>query len=77
MWVDENAGADTTGVTTGAQDVAEDITVTVEGEQYAAEVNFDIDDDGVDDTAIVEHADGSGQAFIDDDGDGADRKSVV
>jgi hypothetical protein len=72
VWVDENAGADTTGVTNGAEGTAvEDITVTVEGEQYAAEVNFDIDDDGVDDTAIVEHADGSGQAFIDDDGDGA------
>ncbi|SFA79697.1 hypothetical protein SAMN05216266_101487 [Amycolatopsis marina] len=66
MWVDESGATDTTG-TTGSSD---EITVTVEGEEYVAEINFDIDEDGVDDTAIIEHADGTGQAFVDVDGDG-------
>ncbi|WP_199429000.1 DUF6802 family protein [Qaidamihabitans albus] len=67
MWVDESGGTDT-AETTGASD---EMTVTVEGEEYSADVNFDIDDDGVEDTAVIEHADGSGQAFVDNDGDGA------
>jgi hypothetical protein len=66
VWVDESGATDTTG-TTGSSD---EITVSVEGEEYVAEINFDIDDDGVEDTAIIEHTDGSGQAFVDADGDG-------
>lgn len=66
MWVDETGATDTSDAA-GATD---EMTVTVEGEEYSAEVNFDIDEDGVEDTAIIEHADGSGQAFVDSDGDG-------
>ncbi|SFP80100.1 hypothetical protein SAMN05421810_103463 [Amycolatopsis arida] len=66
MWVDESGGTDTTG-TTGSQD---ELTVTVDGEEYTAEVNLDIDEDGVRDTAVIEHADGTTQAFVDEDGDG-------
>ncbi|MEU6644973.1 hypothetical protein ABZ863_20755 [Saccharomonospora sp. NPDC046836] len=66
MWVDENGGSDT-GDTTGTSD---EMSVTVDGEDYSADVNFDIDEDGVNDTALIEHSDGSGQAFIDNNGDG-------
>lgn len=66
MWVDESGGTGTTD-TTGTSD---ELTVTVEGEEYSADINFDIDEDGVNDTAVIEHADGSGQAFVDNDGDG-------
>ncbi|EHR53833.1 hypothetical protein SacmaDRAFT_5719 [Saccharomonospora marina XMU15] len=67
MWVDESGATDATDAT-GTSD---ELTVTVEGEEYSADINFDIDDDGVNDTAVIEHADGSGQAFVDNDGDGA------
>jgi hypothetical protein len=48
---------------------AQDITVTVEGEDYEAEPTVDIDDDGVDDTVMVETDDGA-IAFTDTDSDG-------
>lgn len=67
MWVDDSGATDTTGTTAGSDEMA----VSVEGEEYVAEINFDIDEDGVEDTAIIEHANGSGQAFVDSDGDGA------
>ncbi|MBB4687334.1 hypothetical protein [Amycolatopsis jiangsuensis] len=63
MWVDESGGTDTTG--------PEAMTVHVEGQEYQAEVNYDVDQDGVSDTAIVEHDDGTAQAFVDSDHDGA------
>ncbi|ASR38744.1 hypothetical protein BAY61_31300 [Prauserella marina] len=66
MWVDESGGADATD-TTGTSD---EMTITVEGEDYSADVNFDIDEDGTQDTAVIEHEDGSLQAFVDVDGDG-------
>lgn len=66
MWVDENAGDDPTGTISDA----EDMTVTVEGEEYSADINMDINDDGVEDTAVLERPDGSVQAFVDEDGDG-------
>ncbi|WP_216212010.1 hypothetical protein [Amycolatopsis aidingensis] len=69
MWVDETGGADTVD-TTGATGTPDEMTVTVEGEDYTAEVNFDINEDGVDDTALIEREDGSVQAFVDVDGDG-------
>lgn len=65
MWIDENAGADPTA-DTGADDLA----VTVEGQEYSADINMDIDSDGVEDTAVIERPDGSVQAFVDDDSDG-------
>lgn len=66
MWVDENAGADPSGSTAGA----DELTVTVEGQEYSADINTDIDSDGVEDTAVLERPDGSVQAFGDSDSDG-------
>ena len=66
MWVDETAGQDPTGSGVGG----EDMTITVEGQEYSAEINHDINDDGVADTAVIERSDGSVQAFVDEDGDG-------
>jgi hypothetical protein len=48
---------------------ATDLTVTVEGEEFQAEVVVDLDDDGVEDSAIVETDDGA-IAFTDTDDDG-------
>ncbi|WP_033291374.1 DUF6802 family protein [Amycolatopsis jejuensis] len=70
MWVDESGGTDASG--------PEAMTVHVEGQDYQAEVNYDADQDGVADTAIVEHGDGTAQAFGDTDHDGvADHYAVV
>lgn len=49
---------------------AADITVPVGDEEYQADATADHDFDGVDDTALVVHSDGSAQAFTDLDGDG-------
>lgn len=46
-----------------------DLTVTVEGEEYHAEATVDMDEDGVDDTVVVETDDGA-IAFTDTDSDG-------
>ncbi|KID28578.1 hypothetical protein HQ32_04153 [Prauserella sp. Am3] len=70
MWVDDG--------TTDTTATGEDITVTVEGEEYTAELNQDINGDGVYDAALIEHEDGSAQLFADSDGDGeADLYAVV
>lgn len=54
--------------------VAADITVRVEDEEYHAGATVDLDGDGIADTALVEYQDGSEQAVTDLDGDGvADR----
>lgn len=52
---------------TGAGDG--DIKVTVNGEDYTAEANFDLDGDGIDDTITVLTEDGQ-VAYIDEDHDG-------
>jgi hypothetical protein len=57
---------DTTDTDTGGQD---ELTVEIEGEEYAAEENYDMDGDGANDTAVVETEDGY-IAFADTDGDG-------
>ncbi|MGW7535296.1 hypothetical protein [Amycolatopsis sp. NPDC054798] len=70
MWVDESGGTDATG--------HEALTVHVDGQEYQAEVNYDTDHDGVSDTAVVEHDDGTAQAFADTDHDGvADHYAVL
>jgi hypothetical protein len=51
------------------EESADDLTVTVEGEDYQAEATVDLDEDGVDDTAVVETDDGA-IAFTDTDADG-------
>ncbi|MBK0865213.1 hypothetical protein INP57_00135 [Saccharopolyspora sp. HNM0986] len=52
---------------TGAGDG--DIKVTVEGQEYTAEANYDLDGDGVDDTVTVLTDDGH-VAYIDENADG-------
>jgi hypothetical protein len=72
MWVDESGGSDTDAAGTEA------MTVHVDGQEYQAEVNYDVNEDGVNDTAIVEHDDGTSQAFIDTNHDGeADQYAVL
>jgi hypothetical protein len=72
VWVDESGG---TGTGAGSTDGA---TVQVDGADYRAEANYDVDEDGVNDTAIVEHEDGTAQAFIDNNHDGvADQYAVL
>ncbi|MEV6909729.1 DUF6802 family protein [Amycolatopsis sp. NPDC051071] len=73
MWVDESGGTDTEA---GAS--ADAVTVHVDGEEYQAELNYDLDKDGVNDAAVIQHDDGTGQAFVDTDGDGeADQYAVL
>ena len=57
MWVDESGGSDTSASSPEA------MTVHVDGQEYQAEVNYDLNQDSVNDTAIVEHDDGTSQAF--------------
>lgn len=66
MWADESVGADGTEVVGDS----EELIVPVDGEEYTAELNTDLDEDGVADMAVIEHEDGSAQGFVDVDGDG-------
>ena len=58
MYIDENGAADA------------ELKVTVEDEEYTADVTFDLDQDGVNDSAVVETDDGGHLAFTDTNGDG-------
>lgn len=58
MYIDE------TGTTDG------ELKVTVGDEEYTAEANYDLDQDGVEESAVVETDDGGHLAFSDTDGDG-------
>ncbi|GLZ33136.1 hypothetical protein Lesp02_53240 [Lentzea sp. NBRC 105346] len=58
MYIDENGAADG------------ELKVTVADEEYTAEATFDLDSDGVNDSAVVETDDGGHLAFTDTDGDG-------
>ncbi|HEX6359683.1 DUF6802 family protein [Actinophytocola sp.] len=73
MYVDDDTSTDTTDTTTDdtTEDTAgqDDLTVEIDGEEYAAEENYDYDGDGQNDTAVVETEDGY-LAFADTDGDG-------
>ncbi|ATE57805.1 hypothetical protein [Actinosynnema pretiosum] len=59
MYIDESAGA-----------ADSDLKVAVDDEEYTVEVGYDLDHDGVDETAVVETDDGGRIAFSDTDGDG-------
>jgi Family of unknown function (DUF6802) len=48
----------------------DEMTVTVDGEQYELEVDYDLNKDGVNDTAIIQTDDGGQVAFTDSDKDG-------
>jgi hypothetical protein len=58
VYIDETGGADG------------ELKVTVEDEEYTAQTTYDLNDDGVDDSAVVETDDGGHLAFSDTDGDG-------
>ncbi|WP_367134022.1 hypothetical protein [Saccharothrix sp. HUAS TT1] len=58
MYIDE------TGATDG------ELKVTVGDEEYTAEATYDLDQDGVEESAVVETGDGGHLAFSDTDGDG-------
>ncbi|MBW4715548.1 DUF6802 family protein [Saccharothrix obliqua] len=58
MYIDETGAADG------------ELKVTVEDEEYTAEATYDLDGDGVDESAVVETDDGGHLAFSDTDGDG-------
>ncbi len=47
-----------------------ELKVTVEDEEYTAEATYDLNDDGVNESAVVETDDGGHLAFSDTDGDG-------
>ncbi|MFC4854963.1 DUF6802 family protein [Actinophytocola glycyrrhizae] len=78
MYVDDDTAADTTDTTEDSTGYTEDsadttgqddLTVEIDGEEYHAEENVDLDADGQNDTAVVETEDGY-LAFADTDGDG-------
>jgi hypothetical protein len=62
---DDTYGDDSTDTATGD----DELTVEIDGEEYTAEENVDLDQDGQNDTAVVETEDGY-LAFADTDGDG-------
>lgn len=64
MYVDETGGTEET-VT------SEEMTVTVDGTEYAAELNADLDQDGTSDASVIDNADGTKSVFVDTDGDHA------
>ncbi|MBM7770950.1 hypothetical protein JOD54_001154 [Actinokineospora baliensis] len=68
MYVDET-GADDTATDTAADAGHDELTVEVGGEEYEVQENFDYDQDGDNDTAVVQTEDGY-IAFADTDGDG-------
>lgn len=63
MYVDESGGTDE--VVT-----SEEMTVTVDGQEYTTEMNLDMSGDGEYDTVFVPEEDGGGRAFIDTNGTG-------
>lgn len=70
MYVDDDTTTDDTTSDTDTDTTAQDdLTVEIDGEEYVAEENYDMDQDGDNDTAVVETEDGY-LAFGDTDGDG-------
>ena len=50
MWADDGTGAGAAG----PEETSDDLLITVGGEEYSAEINLDIDGDGVADTAVID-----------------------
>lgn len=72
MYVDDDTSTTTDDTTTDTDtDTAaqDELAVEIDGEEYVAEENYDMDGDGANDTAVVETEDGY-LAFADTDGDG-------
>ncbi|SNR27275.1 hypothetical protein SAMN06265360_10146 [Haloechinothrix alba] len=63
MYIDESGGTDEVAT-------SEDMTVTVDGEEYTTEMNLDSSGDGEYDTVLVREEDGA-RAFVDTDGSGS------
>lgn len=66
MWVDDTGGG---ADTTDGQPEGE-MAISVDGHEYAGEVNYDANHDGVDDTVRMENADGTMTGYVDTDHDG-------
>ncbi|WAL65686.1 hypothetical protein ORV05_33255 [Amycolatopsis cynarae] len=65
MWIDDTGGADTADA--GHEGEME---ISVDGHNYTAEENYDLNHDGVADTVKMENSDGTITAYVDTDGDG-------
>lgn len=61
---------DTTDHATGSSSHDDEMTVTVQGEDYEVHENYDLDHDGHNDTAVIQTDDGGAVAFTDSDHDG-------
>lgn len=62
MYVDDSGGAEDATTT-------EEMTVSVDGEDYTTDMNADADADGTSDSAVVAQEDGSARVYHDSDGD--------
>lgn len=69
MYVDDDTTTDDT-TTTDTDAGQDELTVEVDGEEYSVEENYDMDQDGQNDTAVVQTSDGAYVAFADTDSDG-------
>jgi len=65
---DDSYGDDSTDTDTGASDDV--LEVEIDGETYTVEETYDMDEDGANDTAVVETGDGGVVAYADTDHDG-------
>jgi hypothetical protein len=71
VYVDDTDTTDT-DTTDTTDDTAghDEMVVEIDGEEYAAEENYDMDEDGQNDTAVVEDGSGGYVGYEDSDGDG-------
>lgn len=67
MWIDDSGTATETSDTTGHDGEME---ISVDGQEYTAEENMDLNHDGVYDTVRMDNSDGTVTAYVDTDGDG-------
>jgi hypothetical protein len=65
VWIDETGGADSTD--TGHEGEME---ISVDGHNYTASENFDLNHDGHNDTVRLDNEDGTITEYVDTDGDG-------
>lgn len=67
MWIDDSGTATETSDTTGH---GGEMEITVDGQNYTAAENLDLDHDGVYDAVRLDNPDGTVTAYVDTDGDG-------
>lgn len=68
VWIDDSGTATEASNTTGHDDG--EMEITVEGQNYTASENLDLDHDGVYDSVRLDNSDGTITAYVDTDGDG-------